>query len=238
MSASLVGHARRVAAVAAVALLLCAAGIALASQRTISRSGAPAIATAVNLRHGDLPTLKVESNTVTAQDKRSEAQMEACIGEAPSSEMFADVVSSDFVGPSPASLTISSETQILPSTALVAKDLAADLKPHALTCVEAGLSAALRRSVPKGATLTLSAARLPTTVSGTDGVVAVRVTVVVHVKQGSTTVNVPVYLDSIGFAYGQAEVSLNVTSTNALPSTSLEHELTVVLVSRAHAAIG
>jgi hypothetical protein len=238
MSTWLGDHTRPVALGAVVALLLCGAGIALASQRTISRSGAPATATAVNLRHSDLPTLKVESNTLTAQDKRSEAQLEACIGETPSSKMLADVLSSNFVGPSPASITISSETQILPSTSLVAKDLAADRSPHALTCVEDAVRVALQTSVPKGATLTLSVARLPVTLSGTDGVLGLRVKALFHVKQGSSTVTVPVYEDSIGFAYGQAEVTLNVSSTDAIPSASLEHTLATLLVTRAHSAIG
>jgi len=50
--------------------------------------------------------------------------------------------SPNFVGPSPTQLTISSETQILPSAALVASDLAAIRRPKALSCLKNALGKA------------------------------------------------------------------------------------------------
>ena len=46
------------------------------------------------------------------------------------------------------------------------------------------------------------------------------------------------HIDDVGFAYGQAEVSLNVISTTTPPSSPLETRLALLLVARARAAIG
>jgi hypothetical protein len=60
----------------------------------------------------------------------------------------------------------------------------------------------------------------------------------VSVRDGTSTVTVPVYVDQIGFADGQAEVTLEVQSTSVKPSASLERRLAGLLVTRARAAIG
>jgi len=230
----------RLGAATAIAALLTAAGVdaALAAQKTISRASAKAVATAVNLRHSDVATLKQQSNPVTPSERRSTAALDACIGETAPSKFYADIDSPNFVGPAPTQLTISSETEILPSAALVASDLAAIRRPRALSCLKSELGKALVSSAPKGSTFKLSVARLPVALPGTDGVAAVRVTAVFHVKQGKTSVTVPAYIDGVGFAYGQAEVSLNVTSTTAAPSAALEKRLALLLLARARAAIG
>jgi hypothetical protein len=80
--------------------------------------------------------------------------------------------------------------------------------------------------------------RLPSVMTGSDGAFAIRVTVVVHVTRGAATASVPVYIDSLGFAYGQAEVSLTVERAIAAPPASLERQLAALLLARAHAAIG
>ena len=211
---------------------------ALGAAATVSPAHAKAVATAINLRHGDLPTLEQQPNPITAQQRQESAQLNACIGETPPSKMLADVQSPNFVGPSPDTLTLSSETQIQPSAADVANDLVAIHRPHALSCLQSALVKSLTTSAPKGSTFSVSAERLPATLPGTSGVAAVRVTAIFHVKQGSKTVTVPAYIDDVGFAYGQAEISLNAISTLQPPSATLETKLAVLLISRAHAAMG
>jgi hypothetical protein len=49
---------------------------------------------------------------------------------------------------------------------------------------------------------------------------------------------VPVFYDVIGFAYGQAEVGLDLLTSGKAPSSALEKKLTATLLARAHAAIG
>jgi hypothetical protein len=234
-------RARRSAAfvgvLAALACLAVATG-ALAAAKAVSPAAAKGVATAINLRHSDLPTLKVQGNPVTAQDRQNNAKLAACIGETPPGKALADVDSSNFVGPAPDTLTISSEAQIQPSTAAVASDLAAIRRPAALSCLQSALVKALATTAPKDSTYTVSTARLSATLSGTTGVAAVRVTAIFHVKQGSKTVTVPAYIDDVGFAYGQAEVSLNVISTLQPPSAKLETKLAELLVARSHSALG
>ena len=233
-------HRLRLGGATAIAALLTAVGVdaALAAHKTISRSGAAAVASAINLRHSDAPALKQQSNPLTPADRQSSAAVAACIGETPPGKDYTDMQSPNFVGPSPTQLTISSETQILPSAALVASDLAAIRRPKALSCLKNALGKALATTAPKGSTYTVSVARLPATLPGTDGVAAVRVIAVFRIKSGSKTVTVPAYIDDVGFAYGQAEISLNVISTTAPPSSKLETSLAVLLVDRARAAIG
>jgi hypothetical protein len=228
------------AALAAACVLgaLAAAALAAAAAKPVSPANATAVATAVNLRHSDVPTLKAQSNPITAQQRQQNAKLSACIGESPPSKLLADVQSQDFVGPSPDTLTISSETQIEPTVSAVTNDLAAIHRPLALSCLQSGLSKVLATSAPKGSTYTLSIARLAATLPGTSGVAAVRVTATFHVKDGSKTVTVPAYIDDLGFAYGQAEISLNVISTLQPPSATLETKLALTLIARAHAALG
>ena len=227
-----------VGALLAVGLLAASADVSLASHRVITRSEAPAVVAAINLRHSDLPTLKERANSITPQDKRRSTQMTACAGGVPQGEALADVPSSDFVSSGQLGVTLGSETEILPSAALVAKDLTAIGRPRALSCLASLFGRALRLTLPKTDTLSTQAARLPSIVSGSDGAFVIRLTVVVHVKRGASTVSVPVYIDSVGFAYGQAEVNLTVMRAGAAPPTSLERQLAALLLTRAHAAIG
>jgi hypothetical protein len=226
------------AALASACLLAGAAAAALAAAKQVSPANATAVATAVNLRHSDLPTLKAQGNPITSQQRQQNAKLTACIGETSPSKLLADVQSQDFVGPSPDTLTISSETQIEPTVAAVTNDLAAIHRPLALTCLRSQLGAALATSAPKNSNYSISIARLPATLPGTSGVAAVRVTATFHVKEGSKTVTVPAYIDDVGFAYGQAEISLNVVSTLEPPSATLETKLAELLIARAHAALG
>ncbi len=220
-----------------VALLAVSAGIALASHRTITPGEARAVATAVNLRHGDLPSLQQSSNSNAAQDERFEMQEAACIGQTPQSDDLAHVSSANFDGPASAPLSVSSKTAILPSAAVAAANVAAGARRHALTCLGTYAGKELLAELPAGSTVTTMVAFLPTVVPGADGVAAARVAAVLHEKQGTTTASAPLYADLIEFAYGQADVTLGVAS-KSMPSRSLEARLLALLVTRARAAIG
>ena len=67
---------------------------------------------------------------------------------------------------------------------------------------------------------------------------AVRVTASFKVKESGKTLTIPAYVDEIGFAYGQAEVELDVISTFAAPSSALEKRFAMLLVARAHSVLG
>jgi hypothetical protein len=233
------GRARltRRAAAAGLALVALGTPVALAAIPTITRSHALAVANAISLRHSDLPTLTQEPNPNTPQDQQSTAALTKCAGGVPDTEAFANTQSDNFVS-SNQSLTISSGTEILPTTALVAKDFAAIGRPRALTCVLDLLGAALRASLPKTDKATSSIARIASVVPSIAESEAIRLDIVVHVPKGKSTVNVPIYSDVIGFAYGQAEISMNVQQTLTPPSASFERRLAALLLARAQAAIG
>jgi hypothetical protein len=210
----------------------------LASHRAITRADANAIATAISVRHSDLPSLKQESNPTTAHEKALSAQATRCAGGVPVSKAYANTQSDLFVSSGQA-VTIASGVEILPSASLVAQDFAAIQRSRALTCLLSEYQAAIGPSLSSGQKLISSrASRLPPALSGGEDNFAIRMTFVVAAKQGSTTVNVPVYLDELGFADGQAEISLELQTTLNTPAASLEQRLMRVLVARAQSAIG
>ncbi|MGA3361662.1 MAG: hypothetical protein ABSD82_06495 [Solirubrobacteraceae bacterium] len=218
--------------------LVAGASAALASERIITRADALAVATAISVRHGDVPKLKPQSNPMTAQETAQSAQLTACVGGVPESEALADTQSPNFVNRSGTSGTLSSGTEILPSIALVAKDFDAITGPHGLPCLLKQLRQELVGKPPKGETVTAHGARLAPIVAGADRTFAYRVTVIITVTRKTTTLILPLYVDLIGFTYGQAEVSLTVEAVGAKPSASLERRLAAVLVARARSAIG
>jgi hypothetical protein len=227
---------RRTAAVA-LAVVMLGAPAALAAIRSITRADALAVANAISLRHSDLPTLKQEPNPDTAQDKQSAAALDKCVGGVPESEAFANTQSDNFVSANQA-VEISSTTEILPTTALVAQDFAALERPLALTCVLNQLGASLRASLPKTDKATSTVARIPSVVPGVAQSAAIRLEIIVAVPKGKSTVKVPIYSDVIGFPYGQAEISMSVQQTLTPPPASLERRLAGLLLARAQAAIG
>ena len=228
---------RRPLALALMAALACAATATASSAQTITRSQAAGVAAAIGLHHGDLPTLVASPNPITAQERVQEAQLSACDGSVPASGAWAQAQSPSFDQPSSAQAvtSISSSTRILPTTQLVARDLATAEGPRELPCVRKELTTVLEASLGKGNSVSLSGQRAAPVIAGT---FTLRFTATLDLKQGATRVKVPLYADVIGFAYGQAEVSLNVVQSGARPSAAFERRLAGVLLARAKGALG
>lgn len=233
---------RRRRVTTSVLVAACAGAIAvtpaLGSHRFLTRANAHAAALAINLRQGDLPKLAAQSNPITAGQRRFSAQLTACLGGVPDSEAYAVAQSPSFTGSGAPALTVSSASEILPTAALVAKDLAAVDRSKGIPCLQRQLGRQLKASLAKGDTLAIRGAPLPAVVSGSDGTFALRFSVVVGIKGGNSSRPLRVYYDTIGFAYGQAEVGLDVLSASAKPSAALERRLGASLLARARAAIG
>lgn len=207
--------------------------------RTVTRAQARAVANAISLRHSDLPSLTQTNNPVTPQQLQVENKAIACAGAVPLSKAFANTQSPLFQSSGTAPVAVNSGTEILPSTALVAKDFAATERPHALRCLLSEVETGLKGGLPTTDKLAnASAVRLPSVVTGMADSLAIRCTIDIRVAQGGTTVSVPVYADEIEFTDGQAEVSLVLNTTVTAPSSSLERRLASVLVARARAALG
>ena len=214
-----------------LALLACGAVVALGSSPTITRSQSAAVAAAIGLRHSDLPTLQQESLPITSRERALGAQVTSCEGGVPLSEAFAIVRSPAFLT-TPPSVGLVSQTEILPSVALVAKDFAAGQRSRALGCALSAQEQELRLSLAAGTKIAdAHIARLPPRVSGTDGTSATRMTF--DLAGGAGTKTVAVYIDDVSFNYGQVEVSLEIQTTPGEPSASLEARLARLLFARA-----
>jgi hypothetical protein len=232
------GHVE-IFAVLAVSAMVVGAGAADGARRTITRQDAQAVATAINLRHSDLPSFAQHPNPITADQKRLNASLGKCVGGVPDTDALAKVQSPSFVSPGSGSATVSSEALIMPSQALVAKDLAAITGPRAIGCLRSQLSTEIRASLPKGDSLvSIAGSRVTSVVSGADGTFAYRFKFVLGVKQGTKTTKVPAYGDFVGFTYGQAQASFSVQTELTPPSAAFERQVAARLVSRARAAIG
>ena len=174
-----------------------------------------------------------------AQQERISAQLSRCIGATPDSAALAKVQSPNFDSPGGGSTSVGSTAIIQASAATVAGDLKAITAPKALHCLASQLSSTLQAALAGKATLlSLHGSKIQSVVSGSDGTFAFRFAFVLAVKQGTTTVKLPAYGDFVGFAWGQAEVSLSIESEFSPPSTALERQLAARLLERARAAIG
>jgi hypothetical protein len=232
---------RRCGTIAALCVAIAAAG-AFAAAAAVTRSRAAAVAGATLLRHSDLPGFTQGANPITAQERQENTAENRCDGGVPDSAAWSLAQSPGFQqakASSGQSVAVSSEAAVMPSTALVARALAAITGPRGVGCLASSLRSELRASLPTGQTLrSIATARLPSVVTGADTAFRDRFTVIIAVKQGKSSVNVPLFADAIGFSYGQVGVSLTVQTVLETPSTALEHTLAGVLLARARAAVG
>ena len=210
------------------------------SRRAARRRGRDGTGRRVRLRRpAERPSLTAVANPLTPQEIRTQAGATACAGGVPPSKAFANTQSPTFQTAGTSVLAAYSATEILPSTALVAKDLAAIERPRSLQCLLAEVETGLRSSLPVAAKLSgARATRMPSVLTGIAGSFAMRFSVTVRVAAGGASSTVAVYVDDIGFAHGQAEISLAIDTTVTAPSSSLERRLAAVLVARARAELG
>jgi hypothetical protein len=202
-----------------------------AAHRELSRAQASAVAVAIGLRRGDIPSLTQGFSPPPGAVKAQFALQTGCVGGPRPKLVYAIQASPIFTSKDQTSLTINANTAIWPSASLVAKDIAATKSTRGLQCYEAGLKNALSQST--NANLTGSVSLLPSPVSGADTSVAFRVTL--------TENSVPLVIaDFVVFGWGQAEVTYSglAATTFAPPSASIERRISVILVGRARSAIG
>ncbi|MGD1049508.1 MAG: hypothetical protein ABR947_00370 [Solirubrobacteraceae bacterium] len=231
---------RRVALAAPLTIVALAAGAvaAYAAPGTITAAQAPAVAAAISIRHADLPKDEQKSNPITAEELQQDAALTRCVGGVPVSDALANTQSPNFQSVSGSTVVVNSGTEILPSTALVATDFAAITGNHGLPCLLRQLRSELVGTPPKDETVKSFASRLSPVVAGVAQAFAYRFKVVITQTKSTTTLILPIYVDVIGFAYGQAEVSLSVMVVGAKPSTALDRRLAALLVARARQAVG
>jgi hypothetical protein len=200
-----------------------------------TKAAAKSFATAVNLHAGDVPGFKAGTvSKTTAADRKTAAAVAKCAGGVNPSRAVIDSSSRDFNGT--AGLVrqqISSEVEVLPSSALVARDLAAAKSTRGKACVERALDkqfAALK--VPGAKFGKISVESQPLQANGATGSFAYRFTlpVTVHGQR------IHFYADNLGFTLGKAEVTLSAFGFGVPVSGTDELGLFSLLLRRAEAA--
>lgn len=200
----------------------------------MTKAEARSLATSLNLVHGDVPGYRASKhdNSTSPAEKAADAKLTKCAGGMPDSAKLADVSSPDFdAGTGLAMHELSSDVTVLRSAALVRKDFAAVSSGKAMSCFRPYLRTAAASGLPHGVrVLDTSITRLHPASAGTDGAFGYRMRVVI----GTSTLQVPVYLDVVGFAYGAAEVTLTTMSMQRSFDAGAERQLLATLVERAH----
>jgi hypothetical protein len=240
------GTLARAAALAATAAALGTLGIAGESLAATARTTATAaaaptkadaktFAVAVNLRRGDVPgfTLKPAEKT-TAADKKMGASVATCAGGVDPARAILDADSPDFsVASGIVQQDISSEVEVLPTTALVAKDFAAAISKRGRTCLEHALQKGFDATKIKGVKFgKVSVLTKTVQANGASASFALRFVITATI-QGQ---KIPYYSDFLGFTLGQSEVTLSALGFDQPVADKDELGLFSLLLRRAEAA--
>lgn len=222
------------APLAAVAIAGVGPGQSLAAA-TPSRAQALAFARAVNLRAGDLPGFKAGAvSKTTASERKMSAQLASCSGGVNPSRALIERDSPDLTAASGiVQADVSSEVEVLPSAALVAKDLAAVKSARGKACLERALNkefAAMKVKGVKFGRVTVTTTQLPAV--GASGSFALRFTISATIRGAK----IPYYADFLGFTLGPAEVTLSALGFAQPVPGKDELGLFSVLLRRAQAA--
>jgi len=221
-----------------VVLIGCAT--ALAAQRQVTKAQATAVADSLNLRHGDLPGFTQIGRQMppSAAAQKVNAAFAACYGGPPYSGVYADTQSPTFQGSAAPATVVVSETEIFPSAALAARDIASAAGALGRACALAFGRATL--SPPKGTKIIDTLTPIASRVSGTGAAIAVRLALIqVPTSTGGPARTVIATQDEFSFVRGQAEIGLDVgTASGAAPSASLERRLASLVAARLRSVMG
>lgn len=194
---------------------------------------ARALGARINLRPADLAGYTASTRQRDPASQRSAAEFAACAGAAPPSRRIAEVESRDFAaGAGLQTAQVSSGVTVMPSTAVVALDLAAIRSSRGRRCLSSQLSKAIASGARGGArfgaaTLTV----LPIPPGNTDGAFAYRL----QIPGTASGLALKLYVDLIGFAAGPLQVQLQTLRLGRPFDTRLERRLYRLLLARAGA---
>jgi hypothetical protein len=194
-----------------------------------------AFARAVNLTAADLPgfTASSKRENETAQEKRLQQQMLGCAGPGGSSGGFAAGSSKDFeLKHEILDLGVSSEVSVAASAAQAKAELAAIRSARVRACFSRYLSELFKGRKFGGASVHgVSIVSGTPPAPGTSGGFGWRVTVPVAVRG----VQVPFYLDILGFVDGPARVTLFSSGAIRPFPAAVQQQLFALLINRAKA---
>jgi hypothetical protein len=200
-----------------------------------ARRQALAFAHAVNLTASDLPgfTASSKKETETAQEKRLQSQMLGCAGPGGSSRSFAAASSKDFeLKHEVLDLGVSSEVSVAPSAADAKAELAAIRGARVRACFSRYLGELFKGRKVGGASVRgVSIVSGTPPAPGTSGGFGWRVTVPVELHN----IQVPFYLDILGFVDRTARVTLFSSGAIRPFPAGVQQQLFALLINRANA---
>jgi hypothetical protein len=200
-----------------------------------ARRQALAFAQAVNLTATDLPgfTASSKKETETAQEKRLQGQMLGCAGPGGSSRGFAAGSSKDFeLKHEILDLGVSSEVNVAASAAEAKAELAAIRSARVRGCFSRYLSELFKGRKFGGASVRgVSIVSGTPPAPGTSGGFGWRVTVPVELHD----IQVPFYLDILGFVDRTARVTLFSSGAIRPFPAAVQQQLFALLINRAKA---
>jgi hypothetical protein len=207
----------------------------------VTRAEAKSVASAIALRHSDLPRFQQKpSQPFTVQQRELAAKDSACAHTSPLNTAYALGLSPAFVS---GGTIAQSATVVFPTAGWEARDLAADAGPRVVPCALAYQKASLSK-LPSGETA--SSIRVVRLRATAPVAYAIRATYVLSRPPGAETaalhsareVRVAVYEDGLTIACGQADVGLTVTTFGGPPAPAFEQHLAGLLYARAKATLG
>jgi len=202
--------------------------------KPLTRHQAIVFAHAVNLTPADVPGFTVTPREPeTAVGKGLEREMVSCAGALSSNEKLVEVSSEKFQrGHEMPEVDVSSEVSFARTPALAIRELEALRSAQARACVSRYIDRYFKGEEFRGAsispvTITSSTPSAP----GTTGSFGWQISLTITARR----VQIPFYIDILGFVYGQAQVSLFSTGVPAPLPSGIQQRLFSLLLERAKA---
>jgi hypothetical protein len=211
-----------------------ASGASGGPAKPLTRRQAIVFAHAVNLTAADVPGFTViPREPETAAGKGLEREMVRCAGALSSNEKLVEVNSEKFKrGREMSEVDVSSEVSFARTPALAVRELEALSSAQARTCVSRYIDRYFKGEEFRGAsispvTITSSTPSAP----GTTGSFGWQISIMITARH----IQIPFYIDILGFVYGQAQVSLFSTGVPTPLSSGIQQRLFSLLLERAKA---
>ena len=218
-----------------LAVLACAGLIAGCGSSSSSSGSAPSKAAAtkaanqINLKPADLPqsTATPNPNTPGALD----SQLASCAGTSPPGSAIVNLNSPTLdVGSGLQQQSFSSNVKVMPSKAVVSKDLAAIQSGKAQACIKSLLPKAIAQSAGSRVKFSdVTITPLAPSASGADGSFGYRVTI----SASASGQRLAIIVDEFGAAVGRIELTLNDFGIGKPVASATESQLLSTLVGRA-----
>jgi hypothetical protein len=210
-------------------------GSRAARGRTKAQAQAVAFADMVNLQPADVPGFEIarehKPHRESAGERRLNRELHACVGATGETSRLVEVSSREFERKGGlVSQSVSSQVTVDESPTLARKELGKLSGGHLRSCLSSYFSQLLGHLTPHGTRVSgVNTQYGSPPAPGTSGSFGLRITA----KLDFQSVEIPFYLDYLGFVHGAAAVSLRSIGTPVPFPASVEEHLFSLLVERA-----